>query len=382
MVIWDGSIFYNLPVIFITLCVVVITFFKWRYSYWDRLGIPTSAPTIPAGNLKDLVLARKTFGHVIEDIYKEGKSKGYKHIGLFFGAKPVYMPIDPEITKRILQKDFAHFMNRNLVEVDFKNEPLAEHLFNLDHDKWKGLRQKLSPTFTSGQLKSMFQTIVSSANNLEEFLKLPQNHSLDIKDVLGRYTTDSIGSCAFGVECNSVKDPNADFRKYGKLIVEQNFWNGLKIILFLTVPLAITRHLGIKFMRNDVEHFFMTAVKDVVNYRDTNHIVRKDFMDLLIQIKNHGKISGEGETNGVAVKGNSPTLTIEELAAQAFVFFVGGFETSSTTMTFALFELSQNQKIQDKLRDEIKTVLAKHDGKLTYDAVMEMYYLQNVIDGK
>lgn len=382
MAIFDASIFYNIPVILITLSVVVISFFKWRYSFWNRLGIPTAPPTIPIGNLKDLVLLKKNFGMTLQDIYNESKAKGYRHVGLFFGVKPVYMPIDPEIIKHILQKDFAHFMNRNLIEVDFKREPLAAHLFNLGHEKWKGLRQKLSPTFTSGQLKAMFQTIVSSGKNLEDFLKSNKHDSLDIKDVLARYTTDTIGSCAFGVDCNSMKDPNADFRKYGRLIFEQNLWTALRIILFVTLPTAITRRSGITFTKPEVEKFFMGAVKDVVGYRETNHIFRKDFMDLLIQIKNHGKLSEDGETNGVKAKGNSPTLTIEELAAQAFVFFVGGFETSSTAMTFALYELAQNQEIQDKLRNEINEVLSKHDGKITYDAVMEMPYLQNVVDGK
>jgi hypothetical protein len=70
------------------------------------------------------------------------------------------------------------------------------------------------------------------------------------------------------------------------------------------------------------------------------------------------------------------------LAAQAFVFFLAGFETSSTTMTFCLFELASNPDIQEKLRQEIYEVLKRHDNKLTYDATMEMHYMEKVINGK
>jgi cytochrome P450 family 6 len=70
------------------------------------------------------------------------------------------------------------------------------------------------------------------------------------------------------------------------------------------------------------------------------------------------------------------------LAAQAFVFFLGGFETSSTTMTFCLYELSLHQDIQDRLREEIDVVLQKHDGKLTYEGIQEMEYLDKVVSGK
>jgi len=73
---------------------------------------------------------------------------------------------------------------------------------------------------------------------------------------------------------------------------------------------------------------------------------------------------------------------MNSLAAQAFVFYLGGFETSSTTMTFCLYELSLHQDIQDRLREEIDVVLQKHDGKLTYEGILEMEYLDKVVSGK
>ena len=51
-------------------------------------------------------------------------------------------------------------------------------------------------------------------------------------------------------------------------------------------------------------------------------------------------------------------------------------------MTFGLYELSLNPDIQEKLRDDIREVLAKHDNKLTYEAMLDMKYLQMVIDGE
>jgi cytochrome P450 family 6 len=73
---------------------------------------------------------------------------------------------------------------------------------------------------------------------------------------------------------------------------------------------------------------------------------------------------------------------MNSLAAQAFVFFLGGFETSSTTMTFCMYELCLHEDIQDRLREEIDVVLKKHDGKLTYEAILEMEYLDKVVSGK
>ena len=75
-------------------------------------------------------------------------------------------------------------------------------------------------------------------------------------------------------------------------------------------------------------------------------------------------------------------MSMNSVAAQAFVFFLAGFETSSTTMTFCLYELAINPDIQEVLRNEIDTVLEKHDGNISYEAVQEMTYLDNVVAGK
>lgn len=72
---------------------------------------------------------------------------------------------------------------------------------------------------------------------------------------------------------------------------------------------------------------------------------------------------------------------MDVLAAQCFVWFVGGYETSSVTLTFTLFELAQNLEIQKKVQNEIDEILEKYDGKLTYELLQEMNYLDMVVSG-
>lgn len=81
------------------------------------------------------------------------------------------------------------------------------------------------------------------------------------------------------------------------------------------------------------------------------------------------------------VDGEDFKLTINQIAAQAFVFFLAGFETASTTLCSFMYEMTQHQDVQDKLRNEIHQTLKKYDGKLTYEGISEMNYLDKVIDG-
>lgn len=74
-------------------------------------------------------------------------------------------------------------------------------------------------------------------------------------------------------------------------------------------------------------------------------------------------------------------LTEKELVSEAFVIYLAGFETSASSMTFALFELAQHQEIQNKLRKEIQDVLKKYNGQIDYESVSEMVYLDKVLKG-
>lgn len=68
-------------------------------------------------------------------------------------------------------------------------------------------------------------------------------------------------------------------------------------------------------------------------------------------------------------------MTYEEIAAQVFIFYVAGSESSASTVAYTLYELTQNEKLMAQAQNDIETTLAKHDGKLTYESIMEMKFI-------
>lgn len=125
----------------------------------------------------------------------------------------------------------------------------------------------------------------------------------------------------------------------------------------------------------------LTAI--TLDYREQNNIKRNDFLQLLINIRNgEGTREEKEEDLSKMFKQTLKSLTMEQIAAQSFLFFLAGFETSSTTMCYFFYDLAIHQDIQDKVRNEINNMIDRYNGKITYDGILECEYLDKVIDGK
>ncbi|CAD7079524.1 unnamed protein product [Hermetia illucens] len=349
---------------------LILISFKKRYAYWRDRGIANLEATIPFGNLP---MGKVHIKDITDPIYKQ-KKPGAPFMGAYFFRTPVVVATDLDFIQNVLVKDFSNFHERGMY-VNEEDDPLSGHMFSLDGEKWKSLRAKLSPTFTSGKMKFMFPTVVDVADTLNSTLAevLKTESELEVRDLLSRFTTDVIGTCAFGIECNSLKTTDSEFRNFGSKIFDKPL-HGPLMELFRTQYPNLARRLHVRVVSKEIEDFFMGLVRETISYREKNNVRRNDFMDLLIRLKNGEALDERSQKLG--------RVTFEEIAAQAFVFFVAGFETSSTNMLFTLYELALNPDIQEKARREIEIILSKYEGKLTYEAVQDMVYVDQIISGK
>lgn len=87
------------------------------------------------------------------------------------------------------------------VYIDEVHDPLSGNLFGMCGDKWKNLRAKLTPVFTSGKLKAMFSTLLDCAVPLKRYLnrEAENGNVVEMREIAARYTTDIIGKhfCSF-----------------------------------------------------------------------------------------------------------------------------------------------------------------------------------------
>ncbi|KAL1376788.1 hypothetical protein pipiens_004299 [Culex pipiens pipiens] len=312
----------------------ILLFIKFKLSYWHRQNVPFIKPRFPYGNFKDAGLI--STAELAAKQYNAMKDRA-PFFGLYFFLQPLVMITDLDLIKTIFIKDFNFFPDRGAYH-NARDDPLSAHLFNIEGNKWRSLRARLTPTFTSGKIRLMFPTLKAVGDNFSEYLTkiVGSGADIEVKDTVARFTMDVIGSCAFGIECNTFEEPDSQFRQLGN-------------------------KLRTKLLNDDVASFFYKLVADTIAYREANSIERNDFMSLLIALKNQGD------------------LTLVEAAAQSLVFFLAGFETSSSNQTYCLYELALNPQWQEKARSCVLHAMEKHGG-LTYEAVNDMKYLDQCIN--
>lgn len=94
-----------------------------------------------------------------------------KFVGMYQLQTPTLLLRDPEIIRMFLIKSFAHFTDRGFL-YDGHREPLTKHLVNLEGDTWKMLRQKLTPTFSSGKIKNMMGLLQGCGVQLLDYMEV------------------------------------------------------------------------------------------------------------------------------------------------------------------------------------------------------------------
>lgn len=103
--------------------------------------------------------------------------------------------------------------------------------------EWRNLRTKLTPTFTTGKMRTMFATLIDIGNQLNQVLDDETvKKSTDIKDLLTRFTTDVIASVAFGIEAKTLQDAKSEFRAHSEALLNPGLRTQLINLLFFVLP--------------------------------------------------------------------------------------------------------------------------------------------------
>ncbi|XP_071101635.1 cytochrome P450 3A24-like [Haliotis cracherodii] len=348
---------------------LVYIYGKWRFRLLKDAGFPGPEPDIYLGDL------RRAMRDGLDLENKLGKKYG-DVFGVWLGGFPMVNVFDVDIIKEVLIKDFKNFTDRLVFELnDF---PFSTNLFNSRGETWRRLRNIISPTFSGVKLRRMCEGLNTCAGKLTENLAAvaESGETVVVKKYFGAFTMDSIASTAFGIDTDSQNGTESGFLKAAKNIFDNNVIGNPILFIALVFPCLqpVLAKLGFSTLPRSSKAFFENSVKDIIKQRreepEADRRRRGDFLQLLLNAENDAKQDGNTDQS-------HKKMSTDEVIGQAFVFFLAGYETTASTLQFLAYVLATHPDIQQKLSEEIDSVLGDKDPD--YDSIHELVYMDLVV---
>ncbi|CAG9762961.1 unnamed protein product [Ceutorhynchus assimilis] len=357
-------------------------------NHFTRMGVKQSKPWPFFGDNWQVVFKYMSFNELIEWAYNLYPNTRYS--GFYQFALPSLILRDPDLIKQITIKDFDHFTDHRPF-IDPESDPFwGSNLFFMGGSAWREMRATISGTFTSSKMKFMFNLMDDAAETFVKFFvdKKQEVLEVDMKDIFTRYTNDVIATIAFGIKVDSLNEPNNEFYSMGKRVFNfTGILSRLKFFAVFALP-SLFKMFKMSVFDAKATKFLKQVVFDNINVRKEKGIVRPDMINILLETRKGFKEETEDvvETGFATVKETADIskfkqkyLTDQDVASQASVFFVAGFDSIATAMSFSAYELAMNKDVQTRLRNEIIYTQKTTKGKLTYEALLKMKYLDMVL---
>uniref|UniRef100_A0A1B6M3Z0 Cytochrome P450 n=1 Tax=Graphocephala atropunctata TaxID=36148 RepID=A0A1B6M3Z0_9HEMI len=347
---------WDLLLVVLGLLAAFYYYLSWNLGHWKARGVYSLPGALPGvGHMWENLMFRLGAQFLSCQIYHE--AKGHPAVGIFAFRQPILLLRDLDLVQTVLIKEFSSFYDNTAAVNEDIDIYVSKNPFFMKDQRWKNLRQKLTPAFSPARIKMTFPLIQNVCEEFTNYIKKHLNEELNINEVTGLFTSEVVAKCAFGLDGNAFHDPDAPFYQNGRKLWDGSINNSFEVLLHFFFP-SINKILKRGYFPKEPLAFFENIVKQTVEYREKNpdKAADNDYLQFLINIK------------------NKKEFTFVDVVAQCMTFFTDGFETSSVTASFVLYELAMNPEIQEAVRQEVQGM-----DSFSYDNISALPLLDRVL---
>lgn len=351
-----------------TILIGVYLWFQFIFNFWQRHNVP-NVPGIFSGKFKDIICLKTNFSLEMKTIFLDPKFKNESVVGVY-GYRPALLIRSHELIKRIFIRDFGCFRNR-FSQSDPLHDPIGSRvMFFARNELWKKQRLQTSPVFRSDHLKNnMYPLLQKIGRNLEEcLLRHNKQGIIEVKQLAGLFIVETLNATVFGIDSNALKHPDAPFVAEMKRVTQFNFKRSFHFSLIFFMP-KLCSLFRAKTFYNDTEQFARSSMLSALAIRERSSIKHNDLVDVFVQLKREAE-----------AKCADMSHFINDITSQALMLLFAGYESTSNTISHALYELAKNLEVQQILREELCQAWTEGSGVVTYESLRQLKYLDMVVN--
>nr|AZR39465.1 cytochrome P450 [Agasicles hygrophila] len=346
------------------LAVGVILFLNWCYEIHTKNKILSKIPGPPPIPYFGYRLPSTPFGFY--KMFNELTCKYGKTFKLYIGSNLYVCTSDIKLLEAIMTSN-VH-LNKSKV-YDILKAWLKNGLIVSFREYWRPRRKIVSPSFHFNIMKEFFKVFKEASSRLVEKLKQEADTGkvFNIIEYLQKCSLDVVCKSVLGVNMNFEKSEGKQFVKaindMCEIAFERNFspWKRFDILY---------RLFGSTYedCRQSVQ-----VINDL-----TMNVVKQRRADIKAGKVEVSRSSGNKYTKNVILLDalfEYPSLTNEDIQEELINFMFAGYDTISTSLSFAMLNLSLHKDIQEKLYNEINSITDHDINNLTVQSLNEMKYV-------
>ncbi|KAL0478819.1 cholesterol 24-hydroxylase [Acrasis kona] len=365
-----------LSLVAITLTWIAYLFIKLAINYLNNIkllsGLPGFHQFIPSLIITRRSLLSKYFYTHTEILFTKVPELVKKYGSVFkiaFGHQAIVVVTDTEFHKVISTRG-----GKTVLKEELRGDRISElfggaDIFSVsDETVWRRHRLLLNPAFTDDKLSS---TVVDVTNKtVSELVKnINADHVRNISEDMSSLTLDVVGRAGFGYEFGCTNKT-----KGGDVSLSDSTASLINAFPFyiLTPFKFLRRNFKVGPIKRVIENrdLFCKEISSIIekrrNSQDEDVDESNDILSLLIRASDH----------------QADSFSIYELIENCFIFIVAGHETTSHTLTFALYLLSKYQHVQEEAFQYIKNKIPDYNSRnLDYHDYQEnLMFIHNIFD--
>uniref|UniRef100_A0A1B0CVT3 Cytochrome n=1 Tax=Lutzomyia longipalpis TaxID=7200 RepID=A0A1B0CVT3_LUTLO len=319
------------------LCALILWWEISSQRFWAEKGVPYIRGLPFIGIFGKSILLLKNFSVIFSELHHHKRQKDEPISGFYFLKTPCLIVRDIELIKRILVKDFHSFPNR-LLEVNPKNDGIAANFLPISRGvAWREFRKVFTRSLTPAHINTFYPLGQEIVKNLEAKLldgtQLTGSNVYNVLELALQFTCDMTFLFGFGIHTECLKGKDKVHIEMSRMPVGFNFWRYCSFFMYFLFPrlanffrITLTPKLSKEYLQNVFDY--------LSKIREEKEFQRDDLTNTVLEM----------------MKDNKEVFTTDAALVQFGTLQVGGTVGTSSIISFALYELSQNPNIQDKLR--------------------------------